>query len=99
MTTCATYYDGYGAPLRIVFDSAPTPLDLSTCQYIYMTGVDYANIRAQYIAEGSLSIAPVSLPYDYQSGAAFWAYGFSSLLILYVVSHIIGLVVKAVRDY
>lgn len=37
--------------------------------------------------------------YDYAALGAFWAFGFTGVMLLYFSSHVIGLVVKAVRDF
>lgn len=96
MTTCANLDGSWGAPLTVQMTAITSPSDLSTCPYIYMTGPEYGDLRTLLTAQG----APTQLtPYDYEAGAAFWAYGFSSLLILYVTAHCIGLVIKAVRDF
>lgn len=39
------------------------------------------------------------LPYNVDNGAAFWAFGFTSLLVLYLASHAMGLVIKAVKRF
>lgn len=37
-------------------------------------------------------------PYDYEAGGALWAFALTGVLGLYFGSHLIGLVVKAVRN-
>lgn len=37
--------------------------------------------------------------YDYTVLGAFWAFGFTGVMLLYFTSHAVGLVVKAVRDF
>ncbi|WP_341916420.1 hypothetical protein [Polaromonas sp. YR568] len=37
--------------------------------------------------------------YDYAALGSFWAFGFTGVMLLYFSSHVIGLVVKAVREF
>lgn len=41
---------------------------------------------------------PTSGTYDYALGGAFWAFGFTGVMLMYFSSHLIGLVLKAVRN-
>lgn len=42
-------------------------------------------------------IDQLTTPFDYVLGGAFWAFGFAGVMILYFSSHVIGLVLKAVK--
>lgn len=42
---------------------------------------------------------PPITPYDYSQGAAFFSFGLTSVLVLYLASHAIGLVIKSVRIF
>ena len=46
------------------------------------------------------AVTAVTAPeYDYALGSAFWAFGFTGVMILYFSSHAIGLVLNAVRRF
>lgn len=40
----------------------------------------------------------LTTPFDYALGGAFWAFGFAGVMILYFSAHVIGLVLKSVRN-
>lgn len=40
----------------------------------------------------------VAGPFDYTLAGAFWAWGFTAVLVLYFSAHVIGLVLKQVRN-
>lgn len=41
----------------------------------------------------------LSAPYDYVMGAGFWGFGFAGVMILYFTAHVIGLVLKGVKNW
>lgn len=100
--TCSKLLDIWGSPPTIQLKGVlPVPSDLSTCAYLYMTGADYKNMVDLMNAQAAAAVVvpPPLLPYDYATGGAFWAFGFTGVLILYFSSHVIGLVLKAVRRF
>lgn len=63
--------------------------------------VGYRPIQVQSYVIDPLSASyldQLSTPFDYALGSAFWAFGFSGVMILYFSSHVIGLVLKKVRN-
>lgn len=40
----------------------------------------------------------ITTNFDYQLSGQFFAFGFTAVLSLYLISHVIGLVIKTVRD-
>lgn len=56
-------------------------------------------VQAYVIDPASASyIDQLTTPFDYALGSAFWAFGFTGVMILYFSSHVIGLVLKKVRN-
>lgn len=56
-------------------------------------------VSAYVIDPNSASyIDALTTPFNYSLGGAFWAFGFVGVMILYFSSHIIGLVLKAVKN-
>lgn len=43
-------------------------------------------------------LTDVTAGYDYASGGALWAFGFTGVMFLYLTSHGIGLVLRFLRD-
>lgn len=97
---CANLTNSWGPPpITMVFSVVtPNPPDLTVCQYVLLTGQTFTDEKALAAAQ-ALAVAPPDIPYDYQIGAAFWGFGFAFVMSLYLVSHVAGLVIKAVRDF
>lgn len=81
-----------------------TPSDLGTCQIIVMQGSEYtAALQLAALSGGGTggtgtgTTAPQE-PFDYQLAGQFWAFGFTVLISLYLLSHVIGLILKFVRN-
>lgn len=49
-------------------------------------------------AGGNFEPCITSAGFDSSMGASFWAFGFTGVLVLYFTSHVIGLVLKKVRN-
>lgn len=101
--TCATLTGIWGAPAVLQLQSlAFNPASLSTCSYLYMTGADYLQLQQLIQAQASVSTSPVAsapdIPYDYATGGAFWAFGFTGVMTIYFAAHVIGLVLKFIKN-
>lgn len=73
----------------------------STAPCVTVGANRYAPVMVQAYVIDPLSasyIDQLSTPFDYALGSAFWAFGFSGVMILYFSSHVIGLVLKKVRN-
>lgn len=56
-------------------------------------------VQAYVIDPASASfIDQLTTPFDYALGSAFWAFGFTGVMILYFSSHVIGLVLKKIKN-
>lgn len=108
MAYCSASVATWGNPIVYQIQTMTnTPSDLGTCQLIVMQGSEYtAALQLAALTGGGSggtggtgtgTIAPQE-PFDYQLAGQFWAFGFTVLISLYLISHVIGLVLKMVRD-
>lgn len=72
---------------------------LAPCVNVGTVGYRPVQVQSYVIDSASASyIDQLTTPFDYALGSAFWAFGFSGVMILYFSSHVIGLVLKKVRN-
>ena len=89
---------GANAPSAGAFTPLPTitvpyalvsqPTQCAPGQYVLVTHTEWTAVTSVTSPE-----------YDYALGSAFWAFGFTGVMILYFSSHAIGLVLNAVRRF
>lgn len=105
MAYCSSSVSTWGNPVVFQIQTmANTPTNLGSCQFVLMQGTEYTS-ALQLAAltggggtgTGTGTTAPQE-PFDYQLAGQFWAFGFTVLISLYLISHVIGLVLKMVRD-
>lgn len=68
---------------------------------VNVSGAGYRPVQVQaYVIDPAFSsyIDELTTPFDYTLGSAFWAFGFTGVMILYFSAHVIGLVLKKVRN-
>lgn len=73
----------------------------STAPCVTVGGNRFGPVMVQsYVLDPASStyIDVLTTPFDYALGGAFWAFGFAGVMILYFSSHVIGLVLKAVKN-
>lgn len=98
MAFCSSIITAWNSPTVFQIQSTATnPADISTCDYIFMSGAEYGNALQLASLTASVS-APVVEPFDNVLAGQFFAFGFTGLLTLYFISHVIGLLLKFIRD-
>lgn len=102
MSYCGSIIGTWGNPPVFQIQTlALNPADLGTCSRVLMTGAEYtaalqlAAANASGSGTGSTVQEP---PFDSQIAGQFFAFGFTVVVTLYLTAHVIGLVLKFVRD-
>lgn len=105
MALCGYSVGSWGSPAVYQIQTlAQTPSDLGTCTFVLVSGTEYSTALQLAAATGGNSntgtgTGTTAEPFDYQLAAEFWAFGFTAVVSLYLLSHVIGLVLKFVRDH
>jgi len=102
MAYCGSSVGTWGDPPVFQIQTLATnPTDLGTCTFVLMPGTEYtaALQLAAANASGSGTGSTVQeLPFDSEIAGQFFAFGFTVVVTLYLTAHVIGLVLKFVRD-
>lgn len=102
---CGTFKTFWAAPTQWQASSTSyTFLELGpevgSCtpgQLVAVTQSEWSATTASItVSSGSVSPSTVT-DYDYATGAAFWAFGFTGVMISYFSAHLVGLVLRFVR--
>jgi hypothetical protein len=111
MALCGYSVGSWGSPAVYQIQTlAQTPSDLGTCTFVLVSGTEYSTALQLAAATGGNGNngngngntgtgTTTTEPFDYQLAAEFWAFGFTAVVSLYLLSHVIGLVLKFVRDH
>lgn len=88
------------------FWASPTQWQSSSSSYTFLELTDevgscapgqlVAITQSEWNAVSTI-VHPSLTEYDYATGAAFWAFGFTGVMISYFSSHLVGLVLRLVR--
>lgn len=72
---------------------------IAPCVNVDAVGYSPAQVQAYVVDPAFASyIDELTTPFDYTLGSAFWVFGFTGVMILYFTSHVIGLVLKKVKN-
>ena len=94
---CVNIVNQWGVPPTYQIQQTTTPSDVSTCNYIFGSGSDYANAIALAKASVSSGSATSNTPFDYTYAAGIWSLAFTVVVGLYLVARSAGTVLNFIR--
>lgn len=108
MAYCSASVSTWGNPIVYQIQTMTTnPANLGNCQFVIMQGSEYTTALQLAALTGGATGGGTGTgtgttvppePFDYQMAGQFFAFGFTSIMTLYLISHLIGLIIKFVRD-